>query len=56
MINIIDFSCRSFEKEVSKVKIAKLEEDQLKNAMLIDQGLGKKQTRNTKRTQRRKRA
>jgi hypothetical protein len=54
VINIIDFSCRSFEKKVEKDIIAKLEKDQLQNAMLIDQGLGKKQTRKTKRRQRRK--
>jgi hypothetical protein len=60
IINIIDFSCRTVNEEVSKDQIRILDEKQQMIADEIDQGFGKKQTRKRRRqmrihTQRRKR-
>ena len=55
IINIIDFSCRVVNGEVSKNQIRILDEQQQMIAHEIDEGLGKKRRQKTKRTQRRKR-
>lgn len=60
IINIIDFSCRTVNEEVSENQIRILDEKQQKMADEIDQGLGRKRTQKRrqkiKRTQRKKRA
>jgi hypothetical protein len=52
IINIIDFSCRTVNEEVSKDRIRILDETQQMMADEIDQGFGKKRTRKRKRRQR----
>jgi len=57
IINIIDFSCRTVNEEVSENRIRILDEKQQIMAEEIDQGVGRKRTqkRRRNRTQRRKR-
>ncbi len=55
IINIIDFSCRGVNENVSKDRIRIIDERQQMMADEIEQGLGRKRKKRNKRTQRRKR-